>query len=112
LKVPSIHPEFEQYRKYWGALQAQGMLLGMSRGNAGVMQQVQESMSGDLRRVYGEQLDKKRGHWFVLGKDATGKRFKRSFTLSRWLRPASGGLGGVSFYIYDLLRLLPMLKSR
>jgi len=69
----SIHPEFEQYRKYWGALQAQGMLLGMSRGNAGVMQQVQESMSGDLRRVYGEQLDKKRGHWFVLGKDATGK---------------------------------------
>jgi len=32
------------------------MLLGM-RGNAGVMQQVQESMR-DLRRVYGEQLDK------------------------------------------------------
>jgi len=34
--------------------------------NAGVMQQVQES--ADLRRVYGEQLDKKRGHWFALGR--------------------------------------------
>lgn len=64
----------------WGALQAQGMLIRMSRGNAEVMQQVQERMTEDLRRVSGEQLDKKRGHWFALGKDAFQSRFQDSFS--------------------------------
>ncbi len=100
--------EFEQYRKYWGALQAQGMLLGMSRGNAGVMQQVQESMSGDLRRVYGEQLDKKRGHWFALGKDATGKAIQEELLRFRGGSDLQAAVWeGSRFYNYDLLRLLP-----
>jgi len=70
------------------------------------MQQVQESMSGDLRRVYGEQLDKKQGHWFALGRMPLEGDSRGTFTLSRWLRPATA-VWEVSFYIYDLLRLLP-----
>lgn len=100
--------EFEQYRTYWGALQAQGMLLGMSKGNAGVMQQVQESMSGDLRRVYGEQLDKKQGHWFALGKDATGKAIQEELLRFRGGSDLQAAVWDASrFYNYDLLRLLP-----
>lgn len=99
--------EFEQYRKYWGALQAQGMLLSMSRGNAEVMQQVQESMTENLRRVYGEQLDKKRGHWFALGKDATGKAIQEELLRFRGGSDLQAAVwDGPRFYTYDLLRLL------
>jgi len=100
--------EFEQYRKYWGALQAQGMLLSMSRSNAEVMQQVQQSMTEDLRRVYGEQLDKKRGHWFALGKDATGKAIQEELLRFRSGSDLQAAIwDGCRFYTYDLLRLLP-----
>lgn len=100
--------EFEQYRSYWGALQAQGMLISMSRGNAKVMQQVQESMTGDLRRVYGEQLDKKRGHWFALGKDVTGKAIQDELLRFRGGSDLQAAVwDGSRFYSYDLLRLLP-----
>ena len=99
---------FKEYRTYWGALQAQGMLLSMSKSNAGVMQQVQESMSGDLRRVYGEQLDRKRGHWFALGKDATGKAIQEELLRFRGGSDLQAAVwDGSRFYNYDLLRLLP-----
>ncbi|MFM2065088.1 MAG: hypothetical protein RLZZ507_4759 [Cyanobacteriota bacterium] len=64
--------DFEQYRNYWGALQAQGMLLSISQKTEGVMQPLQAKIAEDLRLVYGEQLDKKRGHWYALGNDKTG----------------------------------------
>ncbi len=100
--------EFEQYRTYWGALQAQGMLFSMSRGNAEMMQQVQEIMTGDLRRVYGEQLDKKRGHWLALGKDATGKAIQEELLRFRGSSDLQAAVwDGSRFYSYDLLRLLP-----
>ena len=100
--------EFEQYRSYWGALQAQGMLFSMSRGNAETMQQVQESMAGDLRRVYGAQLDKKRGHWLALGKDTTGKAIQAELLRFRGGSDLQAAVWDDSrFYSYDLLRLLP-----
>jgi CRISPR-associated endonuclease/helicase Cas3 len=63
---------FTEYPKYWGALQAQGMLFSMGSKKAGVIEQLKDKISEDLRLVYGEQLDKKRGHWFALGKDEKG----------------------------------------
>lgn len=100
--------EFEQYRSYWGALQAQGMLFNMGSKKEGVMQQLQASMAEDLRRVYGEQLDKKRGHWFALGNDPTGKAVQEELLRFRGgsdLQAAVWDEG--RFYTYDLLRLLP-----
>jgi len=68
------------------------------------MQQVQESMSRDLRRVYGEQLDKKQGHWFALGRMPleSDSRGLYAFAVAQTCKR----FGRVSFYIYDLLRLL------
>jgi CRISPR-associated endonuclease/helicase Cas3 len=100
--------EFEQYRKYWGALQAQGFLINMSPKKEGVMQPLQTSMAEDLRRVYREQLDKKRGHWFNLGNDPTGKAIQEELLRFRGgsdLQAAVWDEG--RFYTYDLLRLLP-----
>ena len=103
--------EFEQYRAYWGALQAQGMLFSISRGNAEMMQQVQDSMTRDLRRVYGEQLDKKRGHWLALGKDATGKAIQEELLRFRGGSDLQAAVwDGSRFYSYDLLRLLPYVE--
>ncbi|BAY37549.1 CRISPR-associated helicase, Cyano-type [Nostoc sp. NIES-2111] len=102
--------EFEKYREYWGALQAQGMLISLSPKKEGVMQQLQASMSEDLRLVYGEQLDKKRGHWFTLGNDPTkvGEAVQEELLRFRGgsdLQAAVWDEG--RFYTYDLLRLLP-----
>lgn len=100
--------EFQQYRTYWGALQAQGMLISMSKGNAEVMQQLQQSMSNDLRRVYGEQLDRKRGHWFALGKDKTGAAIQEELLRFRGGSDLQAAVwDGTRFYTYDLLRLVP-----
>jgi CRISPR-associated endonuclease/helicase Cas3 len=104
--------EFEQYRKYWGALQAQGMLLSLSKSksDAEVMQPISDRMSEDLRQVYGDQLDKKRGHWFALGNDKT----KTGEAIQEELLRFRGGSDlqaavwdDTRFYTYDLLRLLP-----
>ncbi|MEH2384074.1 MAG: type I-D CRISPR-associated helicase Cas3' [Nostoc sp.] len=101
---------FEQYRNHWGALQAQGMLFSMSPKKNGVMQQLKDSMAEDLRHVYGEQLDKKRGHWFALGQDKTktGEAIQQELLRFRGgsdLQAAVWDEG--RFYTYDLLRLLP-----
>jgi len=76
----------------------------MSRGNAGVMQQVQESMRG----IYGESMV---SNW-IRNEDTgllwAGCHWKSD---SRGLLRFRGGSDlqrfGRSFYIYDLLRLLP-----
>ncbi|MFB2922942.1 type I-D CRISPR-associated helicase Cas3' [Aerosakkonema funiforme] len=103
--------EFERYRAYWGALQAQGMLLKMTGENADVMRQIQEKMTDDLRQVYGEQLDKKRGHWFALKNDATGNAVQEELLRFRGGSDLQAAVWDDSrFYTYDLLRLLPYAK--
>lgn len=100
--------EFEQYRTYWGALQAQGMLFSISQKKDGVMQPLQDRMSNDLRRVYGEQLDKKRGHWYALSKDKTGAAVQQELLRFRSGSDLQAAVwDGSRFYTYDLLRLLP-----
>jgi len=112
--------EYEQYRRYWGALQAQGMLFSISgtkiankreRGERlAVTQEWRDRMIQDLRQVYGEQLDKKRGHWCCLGKDKTGQAIQEEllrFRGSSDLQAAVWEPEPSRFYIYDLLRLLP-----
>ncbi|MGI2902953.1 helicase-related protein [Tolypothrix sp. VBCCA 56010] len=42
--------EFDEYRKRWGALQAQGMLTRMSQENAKVSEIVRDRMTEDLQR--------------------------------------------------------------
>jgi CRISPR-associated endonuclease/helicase Cas3 len=100
---------FTEYPKYWGALQAQGMLFSMGSKKAGVIEQLKDKISEDLRLVYGEQLDKKRGHWFALGKDekGVGKAVQQELLRFRGgsdLQAAVWDEG--RFYNYDLLRLL------
>ncbi|MBE9256834.1 type I-D CRISPR-associated helicase Cas3' [Dolichospermum sp. LEGE 00246] len=102
--------DFEQYRNYWGALQAQGMLFSMSNKKQGVMQPLQDKIAEDLRLVYGEQLDKKRGHWYALSNDKTGVGKAVQEELLRFrggsdLQAAVWDQG--RFYTYDLLKLLP-----
>ena len=99
-----------RYCNYWGALQAQGMLFSMSQKKDGVMQSLQDRMANDLRRVYGEQLDKKRGHWCALGKDKdkTGAAIQQELLRFRGGSDLQAAIwDGARFYIYDLLRLLP-----
>ncbi len=100
--------EFEQYRAYWGTLQAQGMLITMSKGNAEVMQPLQEKIAADLRRVYGDQLDKKRGHWCALGKEPVGEAVQEELLRFRGGSDLQAAIwDDARFYTYDLLRLLP-----
>jgi len=102
---------FHQYRNYWGALQAQGLLLKASRDSKDVMQSVLEQMSNDLRNIYGAQLDKKRSHWFALGNDTTGKAIQEELLRFRGGSELQVAVWDDShFYTYDLLRLLPYAK--
>lgn len=102
---------FQQYRSYWGALQAQGLLLKASRDNKEIMQTVLEKMSDDLRHIYGEQLDKKRGHWYALDKDSTGQAIQSELLRFRGGSELQAAVWDDSrFYTYDLLRLLPYAK--
>ncbi|MEH2455868.1 type I-D CRISPR-associated helicase Cas3' [Nostoc sp.] len=103
--------KFEQYRSYWGALQAQGMLFSMSpKKKDEVMQQLKDSMAEDLRHVYGEQLDKKRGHWYALGQDKTktGEAIQQELLRFRGGSDLQASVWDEGrFYTYNLLRLLP-----
>lgn len=102
--------EFERYRAYWGALQAQGMLLNMAvkKEQSAIMQPLQEKITNDLRQVYGEQLDKKRAHWFALSNDAIGKAVQEELLRFRGGSDLQAAVWDDSrFYTYDLLRLLP-----
>lgn len=112
--------EYEQYRSYWGALQAQGMLFSISGMNISnkrereerlaVSQGLRDRITQDLRQIYGEQLDKKRGHWCCLSKDPTGQAIQKEllrFRGSSDLQAAVWEPEKSRFYTYDLLRLLP-----
>jgi CRISPR-associated endonuclease/helicase Cas3 len=118
--------EFQQYRHYWGALQCQGMLITLSGANItgkrrkierkereAVTQQIRERMTADLRKLYGEQLDRKKGHWHCLNKDETGKFIQDQLLHFRGgsdLQAAVWDENKSRFYTYDLLRLLPHVE--
>ena len=121
--------EFEQYRHYWGALQSQGMLITLSGANIkrknqkkeqeereereAVTQKIRDRMTEDLRKLYGDQLDRKAKHWNCLNKDDTGKAIQDqllSFRGSSSLQAAVWDENKSGFYTYDLLRLLPHVE--
>lgn len=117
--------EHEEYRNYWGALQTQGMLHAIEGGNVSnkwerkerfaVTQDLRDRILQDLRKVYGERLDKKRGHWFALGNDKTGTGQVVQQELLRFrggsdLQTAVWEVDKSRFYSYDLLRLLPYVE--
>ncbi len=117
-KVFDAPQEYEQYRRYWGALQAQGMLLRLSgtniqskregRERSNVTERLRDRISQDLRNIYGEQLDKKRGHWFALGKNKTGQAVQEELLRFRGGSDLQAAVWDDSrFYTYGLLRLLP-----
>lgn len=100
--------EFDEYRKRWGALQAQGMLTRMSQENAKVSQIVRDRMTEDLQRVYPQNLESARKQWFAMQHSDVGKatqtellRFRGGSTLQATVWDNN------RFYTYDLLRFLP-----
>ncbi|MGB7440380.1 MAG: type I-D CRISPR-associated helicase Cas3' [Coleofasciculaceae cyanobacterium] len=119
-QVFSDPQEYEQYRSYWGALQAQGMLFSISgaktakgweqKERLAVSQRLCDRITQDLHQVYGRQLDKKPGQWFCLGKNKTGQAIQEEllrFRGSSDLQAAVWEADKSRFYAYDLLRLLP-----
>lgn len=100
--------EFQEYRNCWGALQAQGMFSCMSVENAKVMRSLQERMTEDLQRVYGQNLESARKHWFKLGNDTVGKEVQKELLRFRGGSTLQAAVWDENrFYTYDLLRLLP-----
>ena len=100
--------EFEEYRRYWGALQAQGMLLKMTGKNMAVMEKIHQNMSEDLRQIYGKKLDEKRDHWCALNNNPTGEAVQEELLRFRGGSDLQAAVWeGSRFYTYDLLRLLP-----
>ncbi len=78
-----------------------------------VTQDLRNRILQDLRKVYGERLDKKRGHWFALGKEKTGKAIQNELLRFRGgsdLQAAVWEVDKSRFYSYDLLRLLPYVE--
>lgn len=121
-KVFQAPQQYKTYRNYWGALQAQGMLfrIGGSNERSGwerkvklaITQDLRDLITASLRLVYGDRLDKKRGHWFCLGKEETGQAIQQEllkFRGSASLQVAVWSEMNNSNYFYttDLLRLLP-----
>lgn len=119
-QVFSSPQEYEEYRQYWGGLQAQGMLYSISGESIrnkwernerfAVSQDLRDHITQDLRKVYGDRLDKKRGHWYALGKDETGRTVQNELLRFRGgsdLQAAVWEVEKSRFYSYDLLRLLP-----
>lgn len=102
--------EFQEYRNCWGALQAQGMFSSMTRENAKVMQSVRERMTEDLQRVYPQNFDSARKHWFKLGNDNddVGKEIQKELLRFRGGSTLQAGIWDENrFYTYDLFRLFP-----
>ncbi len=98
--------EFQEYRREWGALQAQGMLQQISKDK--VMAGVRDSILQDLQPLYGTNLE---GIAYCRLKDFDKSvaqairdellRFRGSTTLQAAIWDEN------RFYTYDLLRLLP-----
>lgn len=100
--------EFQEYRNHWGAVQAQGMFSCMSVENALVMRSLRERMTEDLQRVYNQNLESARKHWFALGNDTVGKEVQKELLRFRGGSTLQAAVWDENrFYTYDLLRLLP-----
>ncbi len=105
--------EFEEYRREWGALQAQGMLRQIGKENPAVMVNVRARILQDLQPVYSQaHLEAARKRWDGMENDPVGRatqaellRFRGSTTLQAAVWDTAEGKD--RFYTYDLLRLLP-----
>ncbi|NET89782.1 MAG: type I-D CRISPR-associated helicase Cas3' [Kamptonema sp. SIO1D9] len=111
-------PTFEQYRYYWGGLQAQGMLnalkgetvKGKTRGKErkelkARTQKLRESVTNDLCHIYGERFQNKERQWFAIFQSVRDELLH--FRGSSTLQAAVWDENQSRFYTYDLLRLLP-----
>ncbi|MBD1847457.1 type I-D CRISPR-associated helicase Cas3' [Cyanobacteria bacterium FACHB-63] len=101
--------EFEDYRKEWGALQAQGMLWNMSQKNRAVMAPVRDRILEDLQPIYGvSELETARKRWAALGHSETGRATQSELLRFRGGTALQAAVWDENrFYTYDLLRLLP-----
>jgi CRISPR-associated endonuclease/helicase Cas3 len=114
-------PTFETYRRYWGGLQAQGLLRALSgdtvkgkkRGKErqeliAKTQNLRESIITALCQVYGEKFPQKQKQWFAIFESVREEllRFRGGSTLQAavWDETQS------RFYTYDLFRLLPHVE--
>lgn len=118
-KVLSDRPEREEYRQYWGALQAEGFLDSIVDSSLKNKEDkktfpLREKIRDNLRSVYGEQMDKKQ--WNKLANLPCGKavpdellRFRGGSDLqvAVWEEKQEGEERKQRFYTYDLLKLLP-----
>lgn len=100
--------EFDEYRKRWGALQAQGMLTRMSQENAKVSQIVRDRMTEDLQRVYPQSIKSVCGYWCKKQKTDVEKATQKELLRFRGGSTLQAAVWDNNrFYTYDLLRFLP-----
>lgn len=100
--------EFQDYRRKWGALQAQGMLWKMGEENAKVAQPIRNRLIADLKKIYGSSLNPWLNDWKDLGKTEVGKATQIELLRFRGGSALQAGVwDDQRFYTYDLLRLLP-----
>jgi CRISPR-associated endonuclease/helicase Cas3 len=100
--------EFENYRKSWGALQAQGMFWRMTQENAKVSKMIRDRMSEDLQRVYSQDFESARKQWFAMQNNPIGKATQKQLLSFRGGSTLQAAVwDDKNFYTYDLLRLLP-----
>ncbi len=100
--------EFENYRKSWGALQAQGMFWRMTQENAKVSKMIRDRMTEDLQRVYSQNFESARKQWFAMQNHPIGKATQKQLLSFRGGSTLQAAVwDDKNFYTYDLLRLLP-----
>ncbi|MEL7038570.1 MAG: type I-D CRISPR-associated helicase Cas3' [Cyanobacteria bacterium J06592_8] len=103
--------DFQDYRKCWGALQAEGMFSQMCyEKNAKVSQNIRDRITQDLQRIYDTKIKSYPYHWFALSKDnnAVGKATQKELLRFRGGSALQAAIWDENrFYTYDLLRLIP-----
>lgn len=102
--------EFQEYRREWGGLQAQGMLSKLeAKAHANVMQPVRDRIIQDLQPIYGqEQLAAAHRRWYGMRNSPVGQAIQTELTRFRGGSTLQAAVWDKNrFYIYDLLRLLP-----
>lgn len=105
---------FEQYRRQWGAVQAQGMIRQIQQGKPNsaevrVMQPVCDRITTALTPVYShKKLESARRYWHCLGKEDVGKAAQQELLRFRGGTTLQAAVWDNNrFYTYDLLRILP-----
>lgn len=101
--------DYEDYRREWGALQAQGMLWQIGKDNPNVVKPIRDRICEDLQPVYGEsQLEIARKRWAGMSNDPVSKAIQQELLRFRGSTTLQAAVWeGDRFYLYDLLRLLP-----